>query len=385
MNNILKYDDCANCGACYNVCPTNAIRVDENEIYYILHVEEEKCIQCGKCLSVCPVNEKKENISPKKAFGAWHKQTEIVMKSSSGGVFCGLAQKVLEKNGVVYGAAFGEDYKTVRLCSTDEVSLDALMKSKYVESLVEHSFQDVKEKLHQGRLVLFSGTPCQIHGLKSYLKTDYKKLICCDFACGGLPSHKIYQEYLMDLENKYQSKVVKVDFRPKTHGWNRYAMWIEFENGKVYNKLGILDEYYRAFLYGKYSVRDYCTKCSFAEEHAADITVADFWKYESMSKLSNQTGISLVLCNTEKGLQLFGDIKNEYEIEEIDLEQASYNLKNVFLDEMQNTKRENFLRDYVSIGLKQAVEKQVAISKKQLLKSNISNIINRRKKWDKKN
>jgi len=352
--NISEFDKCSNCGGCYNICPHNAITVNEDSLFYRPVVNFELCVDCGLCTKVCPVNTEFEGFSPIEALAGWHKEENVVMSSSSGGIFWGIAQYVLNYNGVVYGATYSEDSKEVVFMSSEIIGLDKLQKSKYVESKVEDSFRRIKDELNKKRYVLFCGTPCQVAGLKKYLGKEYKKLITCDFVCGGLPSHKLYAEYLGTLEKTYKSSVKKVDFRPKTHGWKRYAVLVEFENGKKYNRLGVEDPFLRSFLYGKYTVRDYCLECKFSDSHLSDVTIADFWLHENLSKLKNDKGNSLAICNTEIGKHILDNIKADYVTEKINLEFALYNHKKTQVSEMQKNNHDSFLQESINNGFMSA-------------------------------
>ena len=378
--NISDFKQCSNCGACYNACPKNAISVNKNGLFYSPEVNAELCVDCGLCKTICPVNGSFENKTPKYAFGGWNNNEQVVLNSSSGGVFYGLAEKILSDGGIVFGATYSEDYKTIVFMSTDEIPLQRLLKSKYVESMVELSFRSVKTELEKGRNVLFCGTPCQVAGLFCFLGKDYDHLITCDFACGGLPSHHIYQEYLTSLEKKYRSSVASVDFRPKTHGWKRYAIQIGFKNGKIYNRLGVEDGYLKSFLYGKCTVRDYCLECKFSDCHSADITIADFWLHEKLSSLQNENGISLILCNSEKGKSMLDSIAEQFWFTELDLESAAYNHKKTEMSESAIRKRETFLKICVEKSLTMAFETFFPFSLKNKLKNRIVRTICRKRR-----
>lgn len=353
--NITDFNKCSNCGACYNICPHGAIYVREEALFYTPTVDETKCVDCELCVKVCPVNNEIEILNPIDAFAGWHKDENVVLSSSSGGFLYGIAQNILECDGVVYGAVYSDNNREVVFNSTDTVELCKIQKSKYVESKVSDTFIHIKRDLEKKRNVLFCGTPCQVAGLKNFLGKEYDELITCDFVCGGLPSHKLYEEYLDYLEDKYNSKIKSVDFRPKTHGWKRYAVLIKFENGKRYNALGVEDPFLRSFLYGKLSVRDYCLKCKFSDTHQSDITIADFWRHEKLSDLKNENGISLAICNTEKGYELFSKLKKDYLLERLELESALYNHKKIQSSKaqievhdkfLQNTQIHGFLNSY---------------------------------------
>ncbi len=350
-NNISNFKECANCGACYNACPTEAIKVLSDGLFYNLQVDNIKCVECGKCMKVCPVNNPEKHQSLIFAIGGFSKNLQMVKKSSSGGAFSVFAEYVLSKNGVVFAAAFNENSRYVEIKSTDEVPLDMLIRSKYVESSVGDSFIKVKQQLDNSRLVLFCGCPCQVAGLKRFLGMDYDNLITCDFSCGGLPSHKIYNDYLNKLENKFNSEVEFVNFRPKTYGWETYAIKVAFKNGREYNSLSLLDPFFVGFIHKHYTVRDNCLTCRFADNHYSDIILADFWLYREISNLQKGNGLSLIIINSNKGKNFFGDVKEKFEFEELELEKATYNIKKPNYTEEFRINRKKFLDEYKEKGL----------------------------------
>lgn len=359
--NISEFQQCSNCGACYNICPQGAISVKSDGLFYAPTVDERLCVDCSKCVGVCPVNQEISANAPVAAFGGWHKDHETVMNSSSGGVFCGIAQFVINKGGAVYAAVYSDDFKSVEVASSDDVPIRMMMKSKYVESSVGMSFQRIGKELDSGRTVLFVGTPCQTAGLHRYLGRDYDNLITCDFACGGLPSHDIYRKHISALEQKYASKVRHVDCRYKSHGWKRYVFMVSFQNGKRYLRLGIEDPYLKSFLYGKCTVREYCMDCKFPEHHLSDISLADFWRHKELFEQENPSGISLILCNTPKGRAVIDSISDQFEFAQIDVDKASYN-NHIRISEKAKARREAFLRDYEHNGLTHASQKYVPFS-----------------------
>lgn len=328
MNNISAFQKCSNCGACYNICPVDAISVCEDEFFYRPVVDQTKCMDCGLCRKVCPVNEPQQVQQPQRAYAAIHNEERVLKNSSSGGAFRALAEPVLDRGGVVYGAGYTDGVRTVRICSSEQVSLERLQKSKYVESLVGDSFRDVKEKLNCGKSVLYCGAPCQIAGLKRFLGKEYDNLLTCDFSCGGMPSHKMYREWLDWLKTKLKADVVSVDFRPKTFGWNPHSVNVSAKNGRTYSRLAGEDAYFDCFVGKHISVRDYCLECEFANNHYADIILADFWKHRSISKIENgNKGISLLIANSEKGERAIEAISGQVALTTLELEPAAYNLR----------------------------------------------------------
>lgn len=356
--NISEFQDCANCGACSSICPTGAITVKEAGLFYAPTVDQKLCINCGKCVHVCPVN---RNLSPSRILGSYaavHRNQEVVAKSSSGGAFSAIAEWMIQQGGTVYGAAFSEDHRRVLTESTDSVSLEQLRRSKYVESLIGDSFKEIRERLSHGEKILFCGTPCQVAGLKSFLGTDTPGLLTCDFLCGGLPSHLLYHEYIDDLEQKYRSQVQKVNFRPKSYGWREYAVKIVFENQKTYLRQAGLDPYLSAFLRGKLNVRDYCLRCKFPSCRQSDIVLGDCWSYSKIiHKQDDDTGISIVIANTEKGRGVLEKIKDSIRLLPIEAEQAAYTLSCNKLSGEDLIKREHYLKECISNGVIEAGQK----------------------------
>lgn len=377
--NISDFQQCSNCGACYNICPRDAIYVKEDGGFYSPVVDSARCINCGLCVRACPVNQTWEGNVPFYACAGWHEDPRIVQGSSSGGVFYGIANNVLAEGGVVFSAVYSDDCKRVEFASSDEMPLSRMLKSKYVESAVGLSFRRIRNELEKGRRVLFCGTPCQVAGLQRYLGSAYDRLTTCDFACGGLPSHQIYQNHLTGLEEKYGAAVQSVDFRPKLYGWKRYALQVKFRNGKEYVRLGTEDDYLRSFLYGKYTVRDYCLDCKFRECHASDLTIADFWLHEKLSSLSNEAGISLILCNTPKGKAAVDSLRGKYVLSELDVEKASYNNRPQHT-EQKKIRHDEFLKHYQEAGFSSACRKFMPLSSKAKLKNWITRKLFRKRK-----
>ena len=255
----------------------------------------------------------------------------------------------------MFGAAFDDGCRSVSIKSTDEVSLSELKRSKYVESLVGDAFAKVKQALLENRWVLYSGTPCQIAGLKRYLGKNHERLITCDFTCGGLPSHALYEAHLQHLEEKYGAEVESVNFRPKTHGWSIHALRIDFKNQKKYVMPAVLDPFFCGFIRKHVNTRTACYTCRFEKYHESDIILADFWKYHAViGDKHDNSGISLVLINTEKGERLITEIAPLCELHDIDLETASYNIRERTYSDDYMKLRERYLLECEAGGLQQA-------------------------------
>ena len=377
-NNISQFNRCSACGACLNVCPVDAISENKHGLYYDMIVDDVKCIDCGQCKQVCPVNCPEDRQSLVAGYAGSHNDGGVVCRSSSGGAFHAIAEMILEKGGVVYGAVYSDDMHEVVFGDTDHYPLESLQKSKYVESYVGTSFRKIKEQLQSGRHVLYCGTPCQSAGLMRYLKVDYPNLLVCDFSCGGLPSHIIFEDYLGRLEKQHNSKVKMVDFRPKNFGWENHSIYIEFENGDCYTKLATFDPYYRGFLHSL-TKREFCYDCSFSNNHYADIILADFWMYREYSDLKKGNGLSLILTNSKKGENVMSLLLNNMSLVEIPLEKASYNIKEKKTSSRICAMHYEFLKSYEEDGLEIAINKYDKIKPTTYIRQQIKQIVKRRR------
>lgn len=303
LGNVARLSDfCTGCGACENVCPTNCIQMVLNDKgFYQPKIKEKLCINCGKCYNTCYQN-KRQGYIKKKSWYGYNKDENVLYNSTSGGVFSSIATKMLENNGVVFGAVYSEDFKDVIFKSTDEVSLEEMRKSKYVVSYLDGIYKKIEKVFDKGQKALFCGTPCQVAALKSYFCGKCDNLVTVDFVCGGLSSLSFWREHLSRLESKYKSKVTSVDFRSKKKGWGKCLLEIQFENGKKYIVREYNDIYYKLFV-SHISTREVCLFCGFHDSHCSDITIADFWGYRN-AKLNNvNKGVSLIMANTQKGIE----------------------------------------------------------------------------------
>ncbi len=304
---------CVACGACASACPKECINISKDENgFYMPVINNDLCTDCGKCRKICPVNNSPGGKLWKdgKLYAVWAKDDRRRFEGSSGGAFGLLADTILEKGGIVFGAAYSDDFKSVCQTNTDKVSLIKLKKSKYVESYTGKVFADVKAQLDTGRTVLYCGTSCQTDGLKNYLNKDYPNLLTCDFLCHGVPSAGIFEKYISNLEEKF-GKVTGVDFRSKAFGWKTYCSKVSFDTEKVYLKTKFQDPYLRLF-FEENVYREACYTCNRPASSNADITIGDFWNVSQTPEIRDtDEGISLVNIHTEKGAGLFDLLINK--------------------------------------------------------------------------
>lgn len=311
---IANQADCCGCTACYAVCPRGAITMKAGaEGFQSPTVDEEKCVNCGLCLNVCPIRQGNRNEKTASFYAIKHQQEEVRDNSSSGGAFTALAQTVLEHNGVIYGAAFDEDF-TVRHIRAEDQSWTALRTAKYVQSHMGDIFPQVKADLKAGREVLFSGTPCQIDGLRNYLKNvDTTKLIAVDLICHGVPSPSVWRDYLAYISGHDLKAIGNINFRNKENcGWHNSTIKITGTDGSVLvNQSQNKALFFRLFL-NHVILRPSCFSCQYANlKRAGDITIGDYWGVEKHHpELDDDRGLSLVMVNTTKGQSFLENVKN---------------------------------------------------------------------------
>lgn len=386
MNEIIDKNNCCGCSACLNICPVNAIVMIEDEKGFKYPVvNKEKCIACGKCKSVCPIlNEIKIEIEPE-AYACKNKDDKIRIKSSSGGVFSLISKEILNKNGVVFGAAWDENFLEVNhIDITKEEDLEKLRGAKYLQSNINETYRKVKKYLEDDRFVLFSGTPCQIVGLKKYLNKEYEKLILQDIICHGVPSPLVWRKYKYFSESN--NKVNNVEFRNKeVEGWNKYHVKMDFDDNTTYNVKHDDDIFMKLFL-SNIVLRDSCTTCRFkTKDRISDITLADFWGINNvLPEMNDEKGTSLVIVNSDKGRRLFDEIASNMEYEKVNLNDAikynpSYNQissknKNAeaFFENFENVELDELVNKYIP---KMSLCKKIINKIKRILKKTLKRIL----------
>ncbi len=281
------------------------------------------------------------------AYAAYSKNQEILYSSSSGGIFTHLAESILFNNGIVIGAMFNNELNVV-LDYIDKVcDLSKFRGSKYVKSKIGNSYKKVKEFLDAGRIVYFSGTPCQIAGLKSYLKCDYDNLITQDIICHGSPDPRIWQRYIRYIESTNNLTVKNVFFRDKSTGWKNYSTTIEFENGEKRTQKATQNMYMKGFLKNIY-LCEQCYNCKFKDNNFfSDITLGDFWGIENvLPDLSDDSGVSFVIIRSEKGKRLFKNVKSHLIYSDVDYEKSAKFNAALLKPVAKNKNREKFYSDF---------------------------------------
>lgn len=323
-NNITNVPEaqCTGCSACLNMCPVDAISMQPNHEGFLMPVvDESKCVDCGKCFNQCPAMHKEYKNEEKPALYAARANDEIRAKSSSGGVFTLLAEEILDRGGCVCGAAFDENMILRHIIVDNKEDLERLKGSKYVQSSIGTAYRGVKEILDSGREVLFTGTPCQVAGLYAYLDKEYNNLYTMDLVCHGVPSQKIFSQYLDELRGDRKIKDVK--FRDKSNGWRADLITVTYENGEKYigrtpsvpNLKGapvpeLEGDTYEIGFQKNVFLRKSCDNCQFCKfPRQGDITAGDFWGITKIDASQNdQKGTSMLFINNAHGRDLFNVI-----------------------------------------------------------------------------
>lgn len=315
MIQVTNPSKCSGCHACASICPKSCIAMEKDtEGFWYPKANKKACVDCGLCEKVCPVTHQwhPDEIRITTAVAAMNHKQDIRLNSSSGGIFTLLAEEIIAQGGVVFGAAFADDFKSVHhICVENVNDLGKLRGSKYVQSKIGETYRQAKEYLNSGRKVLFTGTPCQISGLYAFLRKPYEELYTQDIICHGVPSPMVWEKYVAYRECLADAKTQQMRFRYKKDSWRAYEILFDFKNGKSYGAKVGEDLYMKAFL-SNACLRPSCYDCAFKGiVRQADLTLADFWGIEKvLPEMDDDKGTSLVLVHSEKGSRLFQQIQN---------------------------------------------------------------------------
>ena len=321
MGFLCEKEYCTGCGACVNSCPVNCIRMEaDGEGFFYPSMDGTRCIGCGKCSRACPaLRPRRPAGGETRAYAAHCLDDALLKDSASGGLSALLALDMLERGGAVFGAVFDGHFQVRHRMLEQKEELPALQGSKYAQSHMGDAYRRAKELLEAGRPVLFTGTPCQIAGLRTFLGRDYDGLLCQDLICHSIPSPGVWENYLAELEEAQGSPAEAVSFRDKEEGWGRYRFRTEFADGSVRSVPGREEAYMRAFL-GGLICRPSCHRCGFKGiSRPSDITLADFWGVKKVCpEAMERQGVSLALVHTPRGGEALARLAGKAAIREVD-------------------------------------------------------------------
>lgn len=318
----LLHENCCGCTACYHICKHKAITLQPDGLgFFYPIVDKSKCVQCGLCNRVCPMlnnGQKLQKISPR-CYGLKHKEIDIRLSSSSGGAFSLLAHSIIEMGGVVYGAVYDSNMRVIHACSDEMKDISRYRGSKYVQSDLNGCFEDIKQQL-SSKQVMFTGTPCQVMGLRNYLNKPYDNLITVDLICHGVASPRLFADYINFMNRKYKKHVISINMKDKKRGWLHSGVVVYFEDGSI-SRDNFYTRFWRRFYASRLSLRPSCTCCPYTSmNRCSDITIGDFWGVErKYPSFFDDNGVSLCLVNSDKGERLFSSIQSGADIMKVNL------------------------------------------------------------------
>ena len=359
MIQISEKKNCSGCTACTSVCPKGCIFMiaDEEGFLYPI-VDTKACIDCGACERVCPIqNPTKEVLQDQMGYLVQHKDKAVRLDSTSGGAFTAIATTVLEKGGVVFGAAYDESFHVHHTYVEKVKDLAIFRKSKYVQSDLGNCFRQVREFLRNDRWVCFSGTPCQIEGLNKFLGKQYEKILLVDVVCHGVPSPLIWKKYL-EYQGVVDKKPDNIRFRDKYYGYKYSTMSILKDGKNVYHAGSQLDPMLRAF-FSDACDRPICYDCPFKKRYrVSDLTIWDcFSVYDFDRKIDDDKGTTRVLCHTKKGAAVVHEMGQYAAIRVVDPEKLVAGVKEMSESVQENPKRAAFMKDAQRLTGKELFEK----------------------------
>lgn len=326
---IVSDKTCTGCGACVAACPNSCLLLSHDACGILRpYINNSRCDSCDKCKKVCPINNLKScsNAPLPLSYVLVNNDEAIRLSSSSGGVFWEIAKWVIKKRGVVFGARFNEAWEVIHDYTESIDGVAAFMQSKYVQSNIGYSFAHVQKFLEVGRWVLFSGTPCQVAGLRSFLKKNWDRLITVDFICHGVPSPGVWKKYLSESYLK-EFRVDKINFRDKRKGWRKQYTSLECVKGEASKKEffhSAYDSVYMQGFYYNYFLMKACYDCAYKSIwRESDITLADAWGIEEYAReLDDDRGASVVLIHTDRGVKWLEENEESFKMKSVKINQV---------------------------------------------------------------
>lgn len=369
MIDKVSVQECAICGACINACPVDAISLDKVHLdFRYPQINEDICIHCNQCEKACPIlgNKGKPGEGYPVAFAAKSENDPMRMRSSSGGVFYELADQMLRDGGYVCGAVFDDEFHVKHILSYAKEDILRMMGSKYAQSDVGYCYREVKDVLEKGCKVLFSGCPCQVAGLRTFLGKEYPNLVLVELICHGIPSDHMLQTYIGMQERKYGARLTRMEFRNKKKGWHNSSVRMEFGHHRTYSKPEAADAYMNGFL-GSVTLKPTCYQCHFRNFTAgSDIILGDFWGAEVELPVDDNKGISAILVNSGKGMDVLD--RCNLTLTPANVETVIKYNRNLLCSAAPSPQRSSFYASADTNGLEEAIRRYLEESTIQKLK-----------------
>ena len=371
----VDYEKCTGCGACVQRCPKRCISWTQREFgFRYPQIDKDACVNCGLCEKVCPTDKALEVPVEQKVYAAVHKDTEVLAKSTSGGAFTAIADAIFAQGGIVYGAAMLDDMQVKHIRTTGKDDFEGLRSSKYLQSDTGTTYQMVEQDLKQGKFVLYSGTPCQIDGLKNFLGKDYETLYTVDIVCHGVGSQAYFDKY-MDFARERYGKIKALRFRSKEYaGWSCGGVVVVVDSSDCLKKIPYrdFDNYYYSYFLSGDIYRKSCYSCKYANTNrVGDFTLGDYWGVEALNlPLQTENGCSLLLVNNQHAMQLLDEIESLDRVETT-VEQAAHCNKQLNAPSKLMDSRQNRIGEYESLSGQQIQKEYLKNHRKTVVKGQL--------------
>lgn len=371
----VDYEKCTGCGACVQRCPKQCISWTQREFgFRYPQIDKDACVNCGQCEKVCPIDKALEVSAEQKAYAAVHKDDEVLAKSTSGGAFTAIADAIFAQGGIVYGVAMLDGMRVKHIRTSGKDDFEGLRSSKYLQSDTGTTYQMVEQDLKQGKTVLYSGTPCQIDGLKNFLGKDYENLYTVDIVCHGVGSQAYFDKY-MDYARERYGKIKALRFRSKEYaGWSCGGGVVVVDSSDCLKKIPYrdFDNYYYSYFLSGDIYRKSCYSCKYANTNrVGDFTLGDYWGVEALNlPLQTENGCSLLLVNNRHAMQLLDEIESLDRVETT-VEQAAHCNKQLNAPSKLMDSRQNRIGEYESMSGQQIQKEYLKNHRKTVVKGQL--------------
>ena len=358
---------CCGCEACSNICSKNCIEMkSDDEGFAYPQVDKAVCVNCGACEKVCPILNQidREDNPEQKAAIVQHQEREICRQSTAGGAFTAIAEYIIENKGVVFGVEMHSDYTVRHIAVEIKEELSKFRNSKYVQSIIGDTYRQAKKYLDMGKWVCFSGTPCQIEGLRHFLRKEYEKLLLIDVVCRAVPSPVVWEKYIAS-EIARHGEMRSIRFRDKTLGYQYSTMELIDKKDNIYRG-GIESQPWLRMFFSGMIIRPSCTDCRFRSQYRnSDYTIWDCFNVHSIDKSFDENlGVTRVLIHTKKGRDIFDKIKNTFKYKEIEVDVAIKGVQQMIISPKMHVRRDAFFKDYLSMEMDVLINKYFPMSAK---------------------